>query len=307
MDMIRIEGFTKHYRTPFTGRKISALENLNLTVSENETFGFLGPNGAGKTTTIKLLLGLLFPTSGQAWLMDKPYTDIEVKQNIGFLPENPYFYDYLKGDEILYFIGQLYGMNSVDLKKRVDFLLDKVGLSHARNLPLHKYSKGMLQRIGLAQAVIHKPRLVILDEPLTGLDPIGRKEIRDFIFTLKDENTTIFFSTHILSDAEMICDRVSILMKGQLRKVGKLSELLSPKIKGYEVVIAKLSPNGKQELQKIASRFMDDGIQVSASLSEESKAPALMELIRKDNAQLLALVPQKESLEEIFIQEVKGN
>ena len=272
MDVIRTEGLSKFYRTPFTGRKIQALENLTLNISEDETFGFLGPNGAGKTTTIKILLGLLFPSSGQAWLLEKPFTDIDVKKDIGFLPENPYFYDYLKGEEILYFIGQLYGMNSVDLKKRVDYLLEKVGLSHARNLPLHKYSKGMLQRIGLAQAVINSPKLAILDEPLTGLDPIGRKEIRDFIFSLREEGTTIFFSTHILTDAETICDRVGILMKGKLTKIGKLTELLSPKIKGYEAMVSNLSATGKEELQKLSTRILDQGAVLVATLSDESKA-----------------------------------
>jgi ABC-2 type transport system ATP-binding protein len=248
----------------------------------------------------------LFPSSGKAWLFDKPYTDIRVKQDIGFLPENPYFYDYLKGEEILYFIGKLYGMNSVDLKKRIDYLLENVGLSQARHLPLHKYSKGMLQRIGLAQAVIHKPKLVILDEPLTGLDPIGRKEIRDFIFTLKDEGSTIFFSTHILSDAEMICDRVAILMKGKLAKTGKMTELLSPKVKTYEIVAANLTEEGKRALKQVSTRFVDEGTQVAASIEDESKVQTVMELIQKDKARLISLIPQRESLEEIFIQEVKG-
>ncbi len=306
MDVIRIEGLSKYYRHQLTGRKIHALEGLNLNVGQGETFGFLGPNGAGKTTTIKLLLGLLFPSSGKAWLFDKPYTDIRVKQDIGFLPENPYFYDYLKGEEILYFIGKLYGMNSVDLKKRIDYLLENVGLSQARHLPLHKYSKGMLQRIGLAQAVIHKPKLVILDEPLTGLDPIGRKEIRDFIFTLKDEGSTIFFSTHILSDAEMICDRVAILMKGKLAKTGKMTELLSPKVKTYEIVAANLTEEGKRALKQVSTRFVDEGTQVAASIEDESKVQTVMELIQKDKARLISLIPQRESLEEIFIQEVKG-
>ncbi len=306
MDVIRIESLSKYYRHPLTGRRVTALEGLSLNVSEGETFGFLGPNGAGKTTTIKMLLGIVFPSAGNAWLFDKPHTDISVKKDIGFLPENPYFYDYLKGEEILYFIGQLYGMNSVDLKKRVDYLLDKVGLSQARHLPLHKYSKGMLQRIGLAQAVIHKPKLVILDEPLTGLDPIGRKDIRDFIFTLKDEGSTIFFSTHILSDAELICDRVAILSKGKLAKIGKLTELLSPKVKAYDIVINNLSVDGITTLKDLSSRVVIEGAQVASIVDDETKVGRVLELINRDKAQLVSLVPQKESLEEIFIQEVKG-
>ena len=165
----------------------------------------------------------------------------------------------------------------------------------------------MLQRIGLAQAVINSPKLAILDEPLTGLDPIGRKEIRDFIFSLREEGTTIFFSTHILTDAETICDRVGILMKGKLTKIGKLTELLSPKIKGYEAMVSNLSATGKEELQKLSTRILDQGAVLVATLSDESKVPTLLDLVSKNKGNIVSLVPQKESLEEIFIQQVKGN
>ncbi|MDI6783861.1 MAG: ABC transporter ATP-binding protein [bacterium] len=310
MLMIRTENLTKEYQQKkFTvslkRKKTIALNRLNLEVQSGEIFGFLGPNGAGKTTTIKLILGLLFPTAGKTWLMEQPSTKVDIKQHIGFLPENPYFYDYLKGEEILHFMGQLYGINKVDRIRKVDDLLKKVGLEDAREMPLRKYSKGMLQRIGLAQALINDPQLVILDEPLTGLDPIGRKEIRDLILAMRDDGKTVFFSTHILSDAEMICDRVGMLMKGNLTKLGKLSELLNPRIKSIEIEVAGLSPAGKQALQKLSLRTKDLGTEMVAYLSDEKSVSSVIELITKENAKLVSLIPQKESLEEVFIQEVK--
>ncbi|MCX7919183.1 MAG: ABC transporter ATP-binding protein [bacterium] len=310
MLMIRTENLSKVYLVKkfalaIKPKKTVALNRLNLEVQSGEIFGFLGPNGAGKTTTIKLILGLLFPTEGQTWLFEQPATRVDVKREIGFLPENPYFYDYLKGEEILHFMGQLYGINKSDRVRKVDELLKKVGLEEARSMPLRKYSKGMLQRIGLAQALLNDPKLVILDEPLTGLDPIGRKEIRDLILQLRDEGKTVFFSTHILSDAEMICDRVGMLMKGNLTKVGKLSELLNPQVKSIEIVIAGLSAEGKQQVQKFANRMKDLGNELVANLADEKSVPALLELIKQEQAKLVSLIPQKESLEEVFMREVK--
>ncbi|MFB3896852.1 MAG: ABC transporter ATP-binding protein [bacterium] len=308
--MIRTENLTKEYQVKkFTvglkKHKTVALNHLNLEVQSGEIFGFIGPNGAGKTTTIKLILGLLFPSEGKTWLLEQPVSKVDIKKRIGFLPENPYFYDYLKGEEILHFMGQLYGINKTDRIRKVDDLLVKVGLQDAREMPLRKYSKGMLQRIGLAQALINEPELVILDEPLTGLDPIGRKEMRDLILTMREEGKTVFFSTHILSDAEMICDRVGMLMKGNLTKVGNLTELLNPKIKSIEVVIAGLSALGKQTLQQMALRSKDMGTEYIVNIAEEKYVPAVLDLVNKEHAKLISLVPLKESLEEVFMEEVK--
>ncbi len=310
MLMIRTENLTKEYQVKkFTvglkKHKTVALNHLNLEVQSGEIFGFIGPNGAGKTTTIKLILGLLFPSEGKTWLLEQPVSKVDIKKRIGFLPENPYFYDYLKGEEILHFMGQLYGINKTDRIRKVDDLLVKVGLQDAREMPLRKYSKGMLQRIGLAQALINEPELVILDEPLTGLDPIGRKEMRDLILTMREEGKTVFFSTHILSDAEMICDRVGMLMKGNLTKVGNLTELLNPKIKSIEVVIAGLSALGKQTLQQMALRSKDMGTEYIVNIAEEKYVPAVLDLVNKEHAKLISLVPLKESLEEVFMEEVK--
>jgi ABC-2 type transport system ATP-binding protein len=218
-------------------RQVDALKNLTLAVEQGEIFGLLGPNGAGKTTTIKILMGIHFATRGQARLFGRPLGDLEVKRRIGFLPENPYFYDYLKGWEFLEFYGRLYDMPHRLLRARIEELLDLVGLSHAANLPLKGYSKGMNQRIGLAQALLNDPRLVILDEPQSGLDPLGRKEVRDIILRLRKEGRTVLFSSHILSDAEMICDRVGILFKGKLINCGSMSELLSTRVLQYELAV----------------------------------------------------------------------
>ena len=209
-------------------RRTVALNELDLQVHEGEIFGLLGPNGAGKSTTIKILMQILFPSSGSARIMERPLGDMGVKTQIGFLPENPAFYDYLKGHEFLDYYGVLYGMSKAQRRKRIPELFELVKLpDHAPNLPLKGYSKGMLQRIGLAQALLNDPRLVVLDEPQSGLDPLGRKEIRDIILTLKERGKTVFFSSHILSDAELICDRVAILNRGKLTAQGELGNLLS--------------------------------------------------------------------------------
>ena len=223
MDDIVIEDLTKSYASGWPGRPpFVALDGLSLTVRRGEIFGFLGPNGAGKTTTLKILLGLVRATGGRALLLGQPAGDVETRRRIGFLPESPYFYDYLTADEFLTFYGQLAGLGYTAIAQRVTDLLGLVGLADARARQLRKFSKGMLQRIGLAQALIHDPELVILDEPMTGLDPVGRKQVRDLILSLRDRGKTIFFSTHILHDVEMICDRVGIVMKGRLLASGRV-------------------------------------------------------------------------------------
>ncbi|MGH9426670.1 MAG: ABC transporter ATP-binding protein, partial [Terriglobia bacterium] len=204
MKPLRIKGLTKEYCLSFRRQRVIALDHLDLEIEEGEIFGFLGPNGAGKTTTIKLVLGLLHPTAGSAWILDRTIEEVEVKQYVGYLPESPFFYEYLTAEEFLMFYGQLFGLGGIGLAKKVDELLELVSMTHARCLPLRKFSKGMLQRVGIAQALINDPKLVILDEPMSGLDPIGRRDVRDIILRLKDGGKTIFFSSHILPDVEMI-------------------------------------------------------------------------------------------------------
>ena len=224
--ILKTEALCKQFKVGFWGRPLTALERLDLEIHTGEIFGFLGPNGAGKTTTLKILMGLIYPTSGKAWILGHKVGEVAMKQQVGFLPESPYFYDYLTAEEFMRFYGQLFGLGGALLSERITALLKTVGLTDARGLQLRKFSKGMLQRIGIAQALINDPHLVILDEPMSGLDPVGRKEIRDLILHLKAQGKTVFFSSHILHDAEVLCDRVGILIKGRLVALGKVTELI---------------------------------------------------------------------------------
>src|SRR5579864_9637962 len=228
MPAIEILGLEKTYKVGFWRKRPKrALEPLHLTVEEGEIFGFLGPNGAGKTTTLKLLMGLVFPSAGTARILGREWTDPEVKAQIGFLPEQPYFYDYLTAHELLDYYGQLSGVAAKDRKQRIEEVLQRVGLADVKGVQLRKFSKGMLQRAGIAQAILHNPKLLFFDEPMSGLDPLGRREVRDLIEQLRQEGKTVFFSTHILPDAESLCDRVAIIHKGELRGVGAIEDLTS--------------------------------------------------------------------------------
>ncbi len=226
---VRIEGLTKVYSDFWRRKSTSALTNLNLTIERGEIFGLLGPNGSGKTTTVKLLLGLLFPTSGNSWLLGYPSSDIKAKSKIGFLPEESYLYKFLNAEEILDFYARLFDIPKEERKRRIDTLIRDVGLDYVRKRPLSQYSKGMLRRIGLAQAIINDPELVILDEPTSGLDPIGSREMKDLILEFKKQGKTVILSSHLLADVQDICDRIAILNRGVLQVVGSVSELLSQK------------------------------------------------------------------------------
>lgn len=241
MAAIEILGLEKTYMVGFWRKRPKrALQPLHLTVEHGEIFGFLGPNGAGKTTTLKMLMGLVFPTGGTARILDKEWTDPEVKAQIGFLPEQPYFYDYLTAHELLDYYGQLSGVPGKDRKPRIDEMLQRVGLTDIKGVQLRKFSKGMLQRVGIAQAILHNPKLVFLDEPMSGLDPLGRREVRDLILQLQQEGKTVFFSTHILSDAEALCDRVAIIHQGQLKVEGRVADLLEQHQMNLEQIFLKI-------------------------------------------------------------------
>src|ERR1700747_2348433 len=228
MTAIEIKGLEKIYTVGFLRKKPrQGLFPLHLTVEDGEIFGFLGPNGAGKTTTLKLLMGLVFPTSGSARILGREWTDPTIKAQIGFLPEQPYFYDYLTAHELLDYYGQLSGVPAKHRKQRIEEALQRVGLTDVKGVQLRKFSKGMLQRAGIAQAILHDPKVIFLDEPMSGLDPVARREVRDLMEQLKHEGKTVFFSTHILSDAEALCDRVAIIHQGELRGVGAVAELTS--------------------------------------------------------------------------------
>jgi len=226
MSVIEIEHLRKDFQVGFWGRESVAISDINLSVQEGEIFGFLGPNGAGKTTTIKILMGLIHPTAGTAKLLGQPVGNIKAKSKIGFLPESSHFYEYLTAMEALTFYGGLFGLSKNRLKERIPTLLKQVGLVSSAHLQLRKFSKGMLQRMGIAQSLINDPELIILDEPMSGLDPIGRKEMRELILGLKAQGKTVFFSSHITHDVEMICDRVGILVGGRLLRMGGLAEIL---------------------------------------------------------------------------------
>lgn len=225
--MITINNISKEFKEGITGKRVKALEGLNLEIERGEVFGFLGPNGAGKSTTIKILLNLIFSDTGTAEISGKDVRKPEARKIVGYLPENPYFYDYLTADELLWFGGKATGMGSKNIRDRADLLVDKVGLQNARNRPLRTYSKGMFQRAGLALALIHDPDVVILDEPMSGLDPIGRKMVGDLLLELKGQGKTVFFSSHILNDIERFSDRAGIIIGGRLRLVDTLRNLLS--------------------------------------------------------------------------------
>lgn len=305
--VVQILNLQKVFRIGFWGKRVTAVDQLSLDVQRGEVFGFLGPNGAGKTTTLKMLMGLIYPTSGSASIFGHPAGDPAAKAKLGFLPESPYFYDYLTSREFLSFYGHLFGLWGVALNKRVDELLELVGMAHARDLQLRKFSKGMLQRVGIAQALINDPELIVLDEPMSGLDPIGRKEVRDLIFRLKESGKTVMFSSHILHDAELLCDRVAMIMKGRLVACGQVSELIQQgTTQEVEMVVDRLSPEGLEHLRVLATRVVLNGERVMVVLSSQRQVDESLEIIRAARAKLVSLTPHKASLEDLFIREAKG-
>src|SRR5580704_15144353 len=255
---IEIDGLSKEYPFGFLNlKKKRSLENLTLQVETGEVFGFLGPNGAGKSTTIKLLMRLIFPTSGTARILGKSIDDVSMHQDVGYLPEQPYFYDYLTAAEVLDYFARFHKLTAADRRARVDKMLKKVGLETAKKIQLRKYSKGMLQRVGMAQAILHDPALVILDEPMSGLDPMGRREVRDIILELKKEGRTVLFSTHILSDAEVLCDRVGVIVGGKLRGVGAPREIVAMKAHAMEILFE--SPGTGASATAVVAKAMKTG------------------------------------------------
>jgi ABC-2 type transport system ATP-binding protein len=297
--VVQIERLSKVFSVGFWGKRVTAVDQLSLDVRRGEVFGFLGPNGAGKTTTIKMLMGLI--------IFGHSAGDPAAKAKLGFLPESPYFYDYLTSREFLSFYGHLFGLWGAALNKRVDELLDLVGMTHARDLQLRKFSKGMLQRVGIAQALINDPELVVLDEPMSGLDPIGRKEVRDLIFRLKESGKTVMFSSHILHDAELLCDRVAMIMKGRLVACGQVSELIQQgTTQEVEMVVDRLSPEGLEHLRILATKVVLNGERVMVVLSNQRQVDESLEVIRAAHAKLVSLTPHKASLEDLFIREAKG-
>jgi ABC-2 type transport system ATP-binding protein len=302
--MVAIEtiNLEKTYAVGFWRKKPRvALRPLNLTVEEGEVFGFLGPNGAGKTTTLKLLMGLVIPTGGAARILGKNIDEAEVKAQIGFLPEQPYFYDYLTANELLEYYAQLSGVPPKERSRKIDALLARVGLKDAARVQLRKFSKGMLQRVGLAQAILHDPKVVFLDEPMSGLDPMGRREVRDLIEELKQQGKTVFFSTHILSDAEAICDRVAVIHQGELRGVGRVADLTSSVAGKVELI---WNGNGVPAgFSALGAECHMSGVTMRAVVPEVQQEAAL-EILRREGLRLISLTPVRSSLEEYYLQKV---
>jgi ABC-2 type transport system ATP-binding protein len=301
---IEIENLTKEYPFGFLNlKKKKSLENLSMQVETGEVFGFLGPNGAGKSTTIKLLMRLIFPTTGTARILGKPINHVFMHGDIGYLPEQPYFYDYLTAPELLDYFARFHGLSANERRERVSKMLKRVGLDTAKKIQLRKYSKGMLQRVGLAQAILHEPKVVVLDEPMSGLDPLGRREVRDIILELKKEGRTVLFSTHILSDAEMLCDRVGVIVGGKLRGVGAPEDLLGIAAQGMEVLFELEGEGRRPELLGRATRT---GERYRVQLKEEELYGALEEL-KVAGARILSVAQIKPTLEEFFVDLVEAD
>ena len=306
MAAIEIEHLTKDFYAGFwRKRPIRALDGLSLRVEAGEIFGFLGPNGAGKTTTLKLLMNLIRPTAGSARILGQPVDAVSMRRNIGYLPENPYFYDHLTPEELLTYIGTLFGIRQPVLRKKILELLETVGLAEARKLQLRKFSKGMVQRVGIAQALINDPEVVFLDEPMSGLDPLGRREVRLVISSLRTRGATVFFSSHILPDVEALCDRVAIMNRGKLLELGALLDILKVKIQGHEIILAHVQPAVLEALRPMCEEItlMSDRVHIRAATSRQ--AGAIVSQAVSGGAELVSVNPIRASLEEYFFQEVK--
>ncbi len=314
---IDVHDLRKTYRTPFTRKKVEALRGVTFGVERGHIFGFVGPNGAGKTTTIRALMGLVRPTGGSAQLLGCELPSRAARFKIGFLPESPYFYDYLDVGELCDLAGRLFGLAPQVRKRRADELIEKVGLGRARGQSLKKFSKGMLQRAGLAQALMNDPELVVLDEPMSGLDPIGRKEVRDLILELRDQGKTVFFSTHILSDVEAITDRVAIIARGQLQAHGTPADLVSRSLRGVDVIVALAAqavPAGDagqpavesidDALARGAVRVRRVGDELSLTLPADTDIDAWIARAHAAGAKVLQIARRHETLEDLFVREV---
>ncbi len=303
MAAIEILGLEKTYSIGFWRKRPKhALRPLDLKVEEGEIFGFLGPNGAGKTTTLKLLMGLIFPTAGSARILGMEIDDPRMKAQIGFLPEQPYFYDYLTARELLDYYGQLSGVEAKQRPSRVNEVLQRVGLPDVGGVQLRKFSKGMLQRVGIAQAILHDPKVVFFDEPMSGLDPMGRREVRDLMAQLKLEGKTVFFSTHILSDAEALCDRVAIIHQGELRGVGAVADLTSSVHGKVEVVWQGTTVPAS--LRALGAECHVTRDTVRAMLSEANQDAAI-EALRRERLRLVSVTPVRTSLEDYYLQKLQ--
>lgn len=307
MDAVRLQGLTKDFGVGFwRSRPVRALDGVTLEVQSGEVLGYLGPNGSGKTTTLKLLMQLIFPTAGSAEILGRPVGDVGVRRKIGFLPEHPYFYDNLNAEELLVYMARLFGYANAEARRRARGILDRVGVDEVRT-PLRKVSKGTLQRIGIAQALINDPEVVFLDEPLSGLDPIGRREMRDIILAFRNEGRTVFLSSHILTDAEAVCSQVAILSRGTLVASGRVADL-GLKARGWELVVANVSESQISSLVLAVDRVAraSDGQYVVTLPPDRPPQPLMSDLVRI-GARIVSLNPRQETLEDFFMARVAAS
>jgi ABC-2 type transport system ATP-binding protein len=303
---IRIDNLTKDYAVGFWRRRpYRALDRLSLEIEPGEVFGFLGPNGAGKTTTLKLLMQLIFPTSGHAEILGRPVGDVPTRRRIGYLPENPSFYDYLTAEELLTYFAGLFGYDGTERRRRVGDLLDRLGIGRERSFQLRRFSKGMLQRVGIAQALLNDPEVIFLDEPMSGLDPLGRREVRTLILSLRDQGRTVFFSSHILSDAEALCSRVAIVAGGRLAAQGKLADLAEFDVRGWELVVANLAPHVLEQVRPSTTRIVEIGPgRYTLELSLAKPPDRILSELVASGASVVSLNPVRATLEDFFVQRV---
>ena len=308
MIAIRTEGLTKYYPIGFwRPRPRLALDALTLEVAQGEAFGFLGPNGAGKSTTLKLLMQLIYPSAGRAEILGRPVGDPGVRRRIAFLPENPYFYDNLTAEEVLTYFAGLFGYAGADRQRRVAAALDEVAIGPERRIQLRRYSKGMVQRVGLAQALINDPEVIFLDEPMSGLDPIGRRMVRELILRMRNRGATVFFSSHVLSDAEALCNRVAILARGRLVASGSLTEMMDFQVRGWELIVSNLPEHLTGELKTVActATRLPNG-RYELHLPADALPERVMAQLSAAGAHLISINPVRQTLEDVFVQHVSG-
>jgi ABC-2 type transport system ATP-binding protein len=302
-DVIVISGLAKSFRLGFFGRKVDAIRDVGFNVGRGEIFGLLGPNGAGKTTTLKVMMSLIRATRGTIHVFGHRVPDRRIYERLGFLPENPYFYEYLDALEFVGLCGSLFGIPRAERRKRAEDLLERVGLAEARKLPLRKFSKGMLQRLGIAQALINTPELLVLDEPMSGLDPVGRRDVRNLILELRDSGTTILFSSHILSDVEMICDRVAIINSGVVTSVGALSDLLRPEVRRTVIEAEGISDELLESLREHCRGVERVGPVVHLEVEGDALVEDIIGRVRDASGRIVSVIPHRETLEDVFVRD----
>jgi ABC-2 type transport system ATP-binding protein len=299
--VISARGLRKAFRSGFWMRSAEAVRGVSFDVAEGEIFGFIGPNGAGKTTTIKMLTGLILPSGGEAWIRGVRVPEPESRRGLGFMPEGTFFHEYLTGREFLDFHGRLLGVPPRARAEQIPQLLARVGLARAAEVRIRRYSKGMRQRVGLAQALIGDPDLLILDEPMSGLDPIGRKDVRELILTLRDEGKTIFFTSHILSDAELLCDQAAVILGGEIAHQGYLEDLLGREIEGVDLAVEGISEAVYEELAREARRAVVQGPRFLFEFCDENQAEKALDRVRSERGRIRSLTPRRRGLEDLLV------